>query len=570
MATSVPRDIVTGPTCNRCHDALNFHGRWQSPQACNQCHNPDMGELRFDSMIHQVHAGPLLETPLVVGRHDYSELLYPADIKDCQVCHTGGISTEAFPLVANPSPVEVCDMSGFGTAVMEWGDTDAFEIRMNSADGKLFANQGGAAGSQETGKWVKNGTVFYMIDKATGDTIQKLVVNTSALGCLTNAPGTPRGEAGTQWTNWMDHPSRVVCGSCHDGINWETGEGHSEYNIVVPDDNTCGNCHLPDTGNEFDRSVKGSHQMLYSSAQFPNAIVELLSVTNTDPGDKPTVTFSVYSKNGPLNPNTFNRIRFAINGPNEDFDFWVQENALGKAVAEESNWTYTFETPIPSDASGSYTVSVEGRNEVDIDFGNEVSAERDVIPGALLAFAVTDDKTDARRVVIDDYNCETCHADLALHGGGRTNANYCNTCHMPLATDEEELLPGAEEQSIHFKYMIHSIHAGEERANPYVVAGHNNSVHDYGDVVYPGDLRNCNDCHVNNSQQIPLEPGTLPTLTLQDWWYPMQPVAAACLSCHNSDDAQAHAYSNTAFFGESCSTCHGEDKEYSVDKVHAQ
>jgi len=47
------------------------------------------------------------------------------------------------------------------------------------------------------------------------------------------------------------------------------------------------------------------------------------------------------------------------------------------------------------------------------------------------------------------------------------------------------------------------------------------------------------------------------------------PVAAACLSCHDSDAAASHAYSNTSFFGESCATCHGEGKDFSVDKVHA-
>jgi len=66
-----------------------------------------------------------------------------------------------------------------------------------------------------------------------------------------------------------------------------------------------------------------------------------------------------------------------------------------------------------------------------------------------------------------------------------------------------------------------------------------------------------------------LPPGLLPTTTPQAWWSPMEPQAAACLSCHDSDDAANHAYTNTAFFGESCSTCHGEGKVASVNKVHA-
>jgi OmcA/MtrC family decaheme c-type cytochrome len=88
--------------------------------------------------------------------------------------------------------------------------------------------------------------------------------------------------------------------------------------------------------------------------------------------------------------------------------------------------------------------------------------------------------------------------------------------------------------------------------------------------VYPGDLRDCATCHVNNSQQIPVESGLLPTTTPQAWWSPMQPNTAACLSCHDDDDAAVHAYSNTVFFGESCGTCHGEGRVAAVDKVHAQ
>ncbi len=48
--------------------------------------------------------------------------------------------------------------------------------------------------------------------------------------------------------------------------------------------------------------------------------------------------------------------------------------------------------------------------------------------------------------------------------------------------------------------MIHSIHRGEQLENGFTVGSH-----DYSDVVYPGDLRNCDTCHVNNSQQVPVD-----------------------------------------------------------------
>ena len=559
MYDAVPRDIVTTATCNRCHDPLAMHGsRWQSPQACSQCHNPTRN-TRFDALIHAVHSAG------EAGGHDFSEIEYPTDIKDCQVCHTGGTPTDAFPLVATPNAALVCDGTGRGTTMLEWGDIDSFEIRLNAVDGTLFAKYPGGPGSQETGKWIEDGTVFYLNDMASGETIQKLTVNNTALGCVSNAPGASRGEPGAQHTNWMDHPSRVVCGSCHDhsDVNFETGENHSEFGIVAPDDNTCGNCHVPYSGKEFDRSVAGAHQMLYNSAQLPGVIVEFKEVTNTNPGDAPIVTYSVKSKKGKIIPADMNRLRFVITGPNEDYDFYVLEDVRSGSVQVGDDWVYSFNTPLPMDAEGSFTLGLEGRNVVPVDVGNEISDERDVAEPPRLAFAVTDATAVPRRMVVDDAKCESCHVNLALHGGGRRDANYCITCHSPGLVDI-----ATPSESVHMKWMVHKIHRGEDLENGYVVV-RSRGTFDFSDKVYPGDLRNCDACHVNNSQQLPLPDGVLPTITEQAWWSPTMPQAAACLSCHDGDDAAVHAYTNTTFFGESCSTCHGEGKFASVDRVHA-
>jgi hypothetical protein len=556
MYDPVPRDIVTTESCDRCHDSLEFHGRWLSPQACTQCHNPTRN-TRFDVLIHAVHAAG------EAGGHDFSAVTYPAPLNACETCHTGGTPTQNFPLVAVPNPVEVCDRSTVGTTELNWGDLDEFEIHMNTANGPLFA-AGSGEGSAMTGKWVSDGTVFVLVDKATGDTIQTLPVNATVLGCVGNAPGTPRGTAAAQHTNWMDHPSRVVCGSCHSNIDFAAGVGH----IAMQNDDSCHFCHAA-TGIEFDKSVKGAHTQLFSSAQFPGALFEFIDIVNTNPGDTPTVTFSLSTKSGSLNPNGMNRLRLAISGPNEDFDVYIQETVT-HAVQVGDFWSYTFATPIPADAAGSYTVSVEGRANATIKMGGENTTQVDLIEASMMAFAVTDDTAEARRMVVDDYKCESCHVNLSLHGGGRNNANYCTTCHMPLATDADEVQEGNMEQSIHFKYMVHKIHRGAALENGFVVAGHNQSIHDYGEVEYPGDLRNCEACHVNNSQQISLPAGVLPTMTTQEWWDPMKPVAAACIGCHDGDDAASHMFSNTVAFGEACGTCHGEGKSVSVDRVHAR
>jgi hypothetical protein len=557
MYAPVPRDIVTGETCNRCHDQLGMHGgRWQSPQACTNCHNPTQN-TRFDELIHAVHAGG------EAGGHDFSEIHYPAPLSDCQVCHAGGTPTEAFPLVANPSAALICDGAGVGTTVLTWEHTGNVEIKVASegSEGETLFAMGGGSGSVETGKWVADGTVFTLYDAATSALLATLPVNGTVLGCVGNAPGAPRGEAGAQHTNWLDHPSRVVCGSCHSDIDFENGVGH----LAQSNDDRCGNCHRPGIGEEFTRSITGAHAQLYKSPQFPGVNFDFVSVTNSGPGERPVVTFTAQTKNGYLDVNSMNRLRLTITGPNEDFSYYNQEDAVGSSVNVEGNtWTYTFETPLPIDAEGSYSIGVEGRATVDINIGGEVSSERDVLQGVNMAFAVTDAAAVPRRMVVEDEKCEACHVNLALHGGGRTNANYCLTCHMPSLLD---IATPAE--NVSFKWMVHKIHRGAELENGYIVV-RSRGTYDFSYVHFPAPLNNCEMCHVNDSQQIPLPAGVLPALTPAQWWTPTAPITAACIACHDSDEAAVHTYTNMSFFGESCATCHGEGKEFSIDKVHAQ
>ena len=76
---------------------------------------------------------------------------------------------------------------------LSWGDAGNIDVRLDSADGKLFASSG-TAGSAMTGKWVNDGRLFFLVDSASGDVLQELPVNNSVFGCASNPPGTFRGE----------------------------------------------------------------------------------------------------------------------------------------------------------------------------------------------------------------------------------------------------------------------------------------------------------------------------------------------------------------------------------------
>jgi hypothetical protein len=51
---------------------------------------------------------------------------------------------------------------------------------------------------------------------------------------------------------------------------------------------------------------------------------------------------------------------------------------------------------------------------------------------------------------------------------------------------------------------------------------------------------------------------------------PVGPETAACTACHAEVFAASHALANTTTLGESCAACHGPDREFSVDRVHAR
>lgn len=577
-AAPMPRDIVSTVTCNRCHDPLALHGGIRTDvEVCVLCHNPTQGtdpdtgdSVDMGYMTHKIHAGVNLEHGYtIVGNaqsvHDYSHIVFPIALNDCESCHTGGTPTADIPFVANPNPATVCDGKTRGKTELTWADVGAVEIRLDAPDGKLFAMASGA-GSKETGEWVMDGQKFLLVDTPTGQVLAESDVDLTVLGCVGNAPGTFRGEAATDHTAWLTNPTAWTCGSCHDDVNFATGEGH--LGGAWANDDFCAFCHEADSGAEFDRSIRGAHTVTYKSNQLPGVVAQIKEVRNTAPGQKPTVIFSLTSKKGRLDPATLNRIRFNLSGPNDDFDFYVQENAAGRLTQVGTDWSFTFNAALPNDAMGSWSVGVEGRvSNVPLSDGRSVI---DQMQNYLFPIAVTDAEPMARRVVVDDYKCESCHANLTLHGGNRHDATaYCQSCHMPEATDDVVRLEGLDE-SIHFKYMVHKIHRGAALENGYVVYGFGSSVHDYGHVVYPGDLRNCEGCHVEGSYGLPTPAGALPTNSPSTFLTTMGPDTASCLSCHDGLAAAAHADANTSPLGESCGACHGEGKSHSVEKVHAR
>lgn len=93
------------------------------------------------------------------------------------------------------------------------------------------------------------------------------------------------------------------------------------------------------------------------------------------------------------------------------------------------------------------------------------------------------------RAIVADANCNDCHSRLEIHGGPRVTVEYCVTCHNPGTIDPDS------GESLDMAYMVHSIHLGEGRAEPYVIYGFGGSAHDYSEVTYPQSPLFCENCH---------------------------------------------------------------------------
>jgi OmcA/MtrC family decaheme c-type cytochrome len=164
----------------------------------------------------------------------------------------------------------------------------------------------------------------------------------------------------------------------------------------------------------------------------------------------------------------------------------------------------------------------------------------------------------ARRQVVSTAKCGACHVDLTfIHSGNRAGSQECVICHNPSLSD------GTSGQSVSFATQIHSIHRGENLANPYVLGSTN-----YQDVRFPGDLRDCTTCHLPGTYLVENVGAKVAVASPGGFTKTTPPISAACQGCHDDLATASHALANTTILGESCVACHKATEEFSVDRVH--
>jgi hypothetical protein len=224
------------------------------------------------------------------------------------------------------------------------------------------------------------------------------------------------------------------------------------------------------------------------------------------------------------------------------------------------------------------------------------------------------------REVITAGACNSCHVDLQLHGGSRSDPEACNTCHNQGSLDRTVGTTGASctvdtqcggynadpalsweacvsgkctltkdptgNQSIDLGPMVHNIHFARLRDGwgestnllpGYQIIANNNRAYDFSEVLFPMDVRNCTKCHESTeaacSASSPCGFGQecVGGKCSNTAW--KTATTRACLTCHDSAPTHFHAVLNTLNPGtpgaqESCTVCHGPGRELAVDRVH--
>jgi OmcA/MtrC family decaheme c-type cytochrome len=406
---------------------------------------------------------------------------------------------------------------------------------------------------------------------------------------------------GSEVENWSDIPTRAACGSCHDEIDWTTGDGHPAGPAFT--DEFCVQCHPKDGVGGFGGAPAPVETVHRGQARNAEAgryadigdgyIIDDLVF---DPGsDELTIDFSVQRDGGakmnlqtdPEWTDTFPKggggsSRLAIS-VGWDPDEYTNEGANTPALPLSIDALDGPVTPMGgnvfrvvadvSDAGDTITVAMDGHAAADL-------VQNPAVPSYDFNIAVRNETVDysiaggrhvasSRRAVVDVTKCNGCHdsggVGVSLHGNNRTgNIQACNLCHTPDTTDINrrpadpgDTADGKVEESVDFKRMIHQIHSGQELENGIVIWGFGfpGTEHDFSDVAYTGDRGNCETCHFEGTYGAEQAWDTLastidtgaeiddPSDDLN-----ISPVAAACSSCHDDAIAKDHMILHGASF----------------------
>jgi OmcA/MtrC family decaheme c-type cytochrome len=444
----------------------------------------------------------------------------------------------------------------------------------------------------------------------------------------------PDGDA------WNEGASPGACGGCHaDGLvarNPDPVTGVPAYSFdhsvgadvdlgEVEDGEQCTTCHTGAVEKAgpalaIHRAIREDDRARAEAGD--NFKFEIISATNTAPGETPIITFQVTNKDGvAYDILTAPEFDLATLDPEGDdvaalnlyeepgYPFRMYLGAIQDAIVNgdgtanaDGSFTVPFYTAIPENITGDIAIGLGGHpawEYTDADgvtgFGRAAAISAVFYPG------------EERITAFESAQCSNCHNRLQFHGSNRNgNLEICLVCHTSdtvVCSDDVDPVNGScnvggvdgdgdtiFDETYHFGYMIHKIHI----ADPDYVAG------EFADVRYPQSIANCETCHVEGAYNVARDTARSVSTSLGNdirvWTDDIAttPTAAACGSCHSSTAAQAHyetqgaqvdelkcsitgagcgAVDGSSGTGlpngqEACTVCHGTGAQFESSQYH--
>jgi OmcA/MtrC family decaheme c-type cytochrome len=629
------RKMADVASCNSCHERLALHGGSRvDVQLCVMCHNPGTTDansgnvLTMQTMVHKIHSGKLLKAKLDAGqggedytiwgfsssKHDYAEVGFPQDLRNCTKCHTG----------ANPNTPQ--------------GDNWKSRPSRESCLTCHASNPGSDWFTQHT---------FFNANRDP-NAAATLMPNSACVGC--HSPGSAVAPERVHFNQNEENAAKYkmnIDSAAYDPATRKVTikyflsdptNGNAAYNLVTPD------C----TGTS---TIACSNQTRFGNLRFYIGYQNMIG--------QPTGE-TEYSAN---NTGGSGANVFAYTGINDGSNHYTVQ----VSIPPDTTTSVAFGT--------ARVVSIGQIKEPLLQVKTIAEPRPEVTPRTLINTVVQNTFKEftisgvlqPRRTVVATEKCNVCHGALgttsgsntlaeAFHGGARNIVEACVVCHDPNKMSGSTTMTNglSLNESYQFKRMIHGIHGNSKRTFPFthgnpvqgvfddtgtlttqgtfvatqrvtingtstavvaagtaVPAGTTfqgiadivtaaaralgftgadlaTSVENYAaEVAYPQVGLNCNSCHVNNSYKV--DRGTLGAVVSKPagvtdplQWLVISPKAASCTACHDSPKAIGHVTSfGRASFGdrtqaaslqtqEICADCHSSGLFKGVDLVHGQ
>jgi OmcA/MtrC family decaheme c-type cytochrome len=411
--------------------------------------------------------------------------------------------------------------------------------------------------------------------------------------CTTCHDSNIASGAGRIYTN----PTIQACGSCHDDVNFATGENHPPPGGNSPRTNSsCVNCHGPErTWDAAVAHVDAARQF----AKDGDLHYVIHSIARVD--DTLTVEWGVLY-DGEAIQNGVDGWTIAatllVGWGGEDYEHSNGTARPGNALSVSNvQNSATF-------AGGVYTSVIDISAEVHAGSAMYVASLGGNVNSAahsnLVARNAVDYLGQERRQVVALAKCTTCHEErfgvFSKHGGARHNdVERCIICHNNNSTDIQRRTSNGldatntpdslDEQATNFMVMAHAIHGQGFREAPIGIVEFSGALNFKDARRYPGRLANCTRCHTDDTyygmgpRGTTFDSSTGAGLNDVNAHIKTTATMAACSSCHDGTDAQAHmklmggvdhwdqATIDASAF-EACFACHGPGEDKDVALVH--